>query len=388
MSYSINHIAQIIIASTTQPLDAYIDYLLIDSRKIIVPKTSLFFALTGPRKDGHSYIKEVYNRGVRNFVISQNIETTNYPEANFLLVNDVLKALQTLACVHRKQFTYPVIGITGSNGKTIVKEWLYQLLNDDYNIVRSPRSYNSQVGVPLSIWQMASQHTLGIFESGISTINEMAELEKIIQPTIGILTNIGKAHSEGFINEEQKLKEKIQLFTNCQTVIYCNDIEAVKKQLFNPIIQLFSWGRKHDATVKIISETKLGNQTETLIFYQGKSFSIIIPFTDAGSIDNAITCVCVLLLLNIPIEKIKQQLLQLQPIDMRMQLKKGINNCNVLNDSYSNDLSSLGIALDYLKQQSGNNKTTVILSDILQSGMADETLYRLVAIELQQRNVQ
>ena len=388
MSYSINHISKIITASTTHLLDADIDYLLIDSRKIIFPKTALFFALPGPRRDGHSYIKEAYDRGVRNFVVSENIEAANYQGANFLVVTGVLQALQTLVSVHRNQFAYPVIGITGSNGKTIVKEWLYQLLNDDYNIVRSPRSYNSQVGVPLSVWQMTNQHTLGIFEAGISTINEMAALEKIIQPTIGILTNIGDAHSEGFTSDKQKLEEKLRLFANCQTLVCCNDIEVDIKQLLNPNTQLFSWGRQHGATLKISSETKVNNQTELIIHYQIQSFEITIPFTDAASINNAVTCVCILLLLNIPTKKIQQKLLQLQPIDMRMQLKKGINNCSILNDSYSNDLSSLNIALNYLKQQSGNNKTTVILSDILQSGMADETLYSLVAIELQQRNIQ
>ena len=394
MPYSIYQIAQIISAQIAPQFDAEIDYLLIDSRKIIFPKTSLFFALSGPRRDGHNYIKDLYEQGLRNFVISQNLEATNYPEANFLLVNNVLQALQTLASVHRQQFSYPVIGITGSNGKTIVKEWLYQLLNDEYNIVRSPRSFNSQVGVPLSIWQMNKLYDLGIFEAGISTVGEMEVLEKIIQPTIGILTNIGDAHSEGFANDIEKLHEKLQLFRHCRQLVFCKDVVADlidfdinNNSIFNDKIHLFFWSRKHEATLKIISESTINNSTELNFLYKNQSSKIIIPFTDAASIDNAITCICVLLLVNVPLDKIGERLLKLQPIDMRMQLKKGINNCYVLNDSYSNDLSSLSIALDYLKQQSGDNKTTVILSDILQSGLENEKLYQQVANELQQRNI-
>ena len=394
MSYQINHIAQLISATALQNTDTNIDYLVIDSRKIIFPKTSLFFALVGARRDGHTYINEVYERGVRNFVVSQPIHEKNYPEANFLLVNDVQKALQILASAHRKQFAYPVIGITGSNGKTIVKEWLYQLLNDAEYIVRSPRSYNSQVGVPLSVWQMTSQHSLGIFEAGISTVREMQALEAIIKPTIGILTSIGEAHSEGFVNDIEKLTEKLQLFRHCKSLIYCKDsvsslmdIEASKMQLFTSDIQFFSWSRKQEATLKILSESATANQTEVHILHQQKFFSLIIPFSDSASVDNAITCTCVLLFFKISFDTIQEKLLQLLAIDMRMQLKKGINNCYVLNDSYSNDLSSLSIALDYLKQQSGNNKKTVILSDILQSGTTDEPLYQLVANELQQRNI-
>jgi alanine racemase len=394
LSYQINHIAQLIAATSSQLVDAIIDYLVIDSRKIIFPKTSLFFAIVGARRDGHAYIGEVYERGVRNFVVSQRIDATTYPEANFLLVNDVLKALQILAYAHRNTFGYPVIGITGSNGKTIVKEWLHQLLNDRENIVRSPRSYNSQVGVPLSVWQMTNQNTLGIFEAGISTIGEMQALEVIIQPTIGILTNIGEAHSEGFASDIEKLTEKLQLFRHCNSVIYCKesvtnliDIEANKAQLFNSSIQFFSWSRKQTASLKILSETTIANQTEVSIFYQETSFSLTIPFTDVASVDNAITCTCVLLFFKTSIEKIQEKLLQLLAIDMRMQLKKGINNCYVLNDSYSNDLSSLSIALNYLKQQAGHNKKTVILSDMLQSGTTDKQLYQVIANELQQRNI-
>lgn len=390
MPYSVQHIAQVIAASNTYLVDASIEYLLIDSRKIVFPESSLFFALTGPRRDGHTYIHDVYERSVRNFVVSQQIDESLYPEANFLLVHDVLQALQTLAAYHRKQFHYPVIGITGSNGKTIVKEWLYQLLQEDENIVRSPRSYNSQVGVPLSVWQMNNQHTLGIFEAGISTVGEMEALANIIQPTIGILTNIGEAHSEGFASDVEKLQEKLKLFTHCKQLIYCKDVLPSGtdiEPLLNPSVQLFSWSKKEAATVQITSETRFQNQTEIAFLYKAQSYSILIPFTDTASVDNAITCICIMLLKAIDIVTLQQRLLQLQPVEMRMQLKKGINNTYILNDSYSNDLSSLSIALDYLKQQSGNTNTTVILSDILQAGIVDEKLYIMVANELQQRNI-
>jgi UDP-N-acetylmuramyl pentapeptide synthase len=223
LRYSIQHIVSIVHATVTNIVDAEVEQLLIDSRKIIFPKTSLFFALHSNRRNGHSFIEDVYKRGVRNFVVDELVDElvdeTKYPEANFLQVSNTLKALQQLVAYHRSNFTIPVIGITGSNGKTIVKEWLYQLLNVDYNIVRSPRSYNSQIGVPLSVWQTNQQHTMGIFEAGISTINEMENLATIIQPTLGILTNIGNAHSEGFESNEQKLQEKLNLFTTANAVI-------------------------------------------------------------------------------------------------------------------------------------------------------------------------
>ena len=371
-----------------------IEHLVVDSRKIIFPKSTLFFALRGPRRDGHEFIKEAYEKGVRHFVISRRIDTYTYPDADFFLVYNALKALQILAAIHRAGFNYPVIGITGSNGKTIVKEWLYQLLNIDYNIVRSPRSYNSQIGVPLSVWQMTKEHTLGIFEAGISTSREMPALVGIIQPTIGILTSIGEAHNGGFVDIKQKILEKMQLFSICKHLIYCResiddhlDIEEIKSNLFQQNIELFSWSRETNATLKVLAEMKSNDSTQVFFTYKSTNYSILIPFTDKASLDNAITCICTLFLLEVPFETIQERISQLQPLEMRLQLKKGINNCHVLNDSYSNDLSSLSIALDYLQQQAGNNPTTVIISDIPQSGLHEEVLYHLVANELEQRNI-
>ena len=371
-----------------------IEHLVVDSRKIIFPKTTLFFALRGARRDGHEYIQEAYDKGVRHFVICRRIDTTNFVGADFFLVPSSLKALQILASIHRAGFDYPVIGITGSNGKTIVKEWLYQLLNPDYNIVRSPRSYNSQIGVPLSVWQMTAEHTLAIFEAGISTSREMPALAGVIQPTIGILTSIGEAHNGGFVDIKQKILEKLQLFAICKYLIYCResiddhmDIEEIKSNLFQQNITLFSWSRETNATLKVLAEMKSENTTQVFFTYKNNNYSISIPFTDKASLDNAITCICTLFLLEIPFETIQERISQVQPLEMRLQLKKGINNCHVLNDSYSNDLSSLSIALDYLQQQAGNNPTTVIISDIPQSGMHEEVLYHVVANELEQRNI-
>lgn len=394
MAYSIHKIADIINAEASLKKDVTIEHLLIDSRRIVFPSTSLFFALSGPRRDGHDFIPEVYERGVRCFVVNKGFDISPFSDADFLFTDDVLQALQNIAAYHRQQFNIPVIGITGSNGKTIVKEWLNQLLQQDYTIVRSPRSYNSQIGVPLSVWQMNDRHTLGIFEAGISTRGEMEHLQKVIRPTVGIFTTIGEAHSEGFKNEMQKVAEKIKLFKGCKELIYHqDDLQAVKG--FSDLqslglaesVQLFSWSRKGAATLSIKKSSLTGSQTFIEFEYKSELHSLTIPFTDTISVNNVTTCICTLLYLGYDLATIQQRILQLQPLEMRMQLKRAVNNCYILNDSYSNDTSSLGIALDHLQQQASGNNTTVILSDILQSGLPEEELYKQVAIELKQRNV-
>lgn len=394
MAYTIQDIATITRAHATIACDATIEHLLIDSRKIVFPTTSLFFAISGPRRDGHQFIKEVYERGVRNFVVNKAFNGNAYPGANFLEVPDVVAALQDLAAHHRSQFNIPVIGITGSNGKTIVKEWLNQLLQKDFSIVRSPRSYNSQLGVPLSVWQMNAHHTLGIFEAGISTTGEMKHLARVIQPTTGVLTNIGDAHSEGFESEHAKAVEKALLFANAATVVFGKESlhrflspEAADKALFPNTKHFFSWSREQDADLKILSEVKHEGQTIITAECNGNDTTITVPFTDRISIDNAITCWCVLLQLNYPEAIIRDRMQMLEPVEMRMQLKKAINNSYLLNDSYSNDLSSLDLAIDYLQQQAGKEKTTLILSDILQSGQYEEALYRDIAAQLAVRGI-
>jgi alanine racemase len=386
LSYSIQNIASIIQAKATVHDDATIDYLLVDSRKIVFPYTSLFFALISDRRDGHDFIKEVHERGVRNFVVYKDFDASKLSNANFLFVEDTLDALQQLAAHHRSQFNIPVIGITGSNGKTIVKEWLYQLLSPDYNIARSPRSYNSQIGVPLSVWQMDSQHSLGIFEAGISEVGEMEYLEKIIQPTIGIFTNIGDAHNEGFVDYGQKITEKLKLFSNTKQLIgKGKDLMPFKS--INPNIHFETWGFSLENGFVLQYIQAEEKKSIVSILHQEKELQFNVPFMDNASVENTITCICTMLVLGYDIAIINQRIALLEPVEMRMQLKKGINNCSIINDSYSNDISSLSIALDYLKQQSGNQQTTVILSDIFQSGLDKETLYKQVVQELKQRNI-
>ena len=396
MSYSLQHIAIIIQAETIPAGDRMVQYLLTDSRKLLFPDATLFFAISGPRRDGHTFIPELYDRGLRSFVVQSSFdEFDKYPDASFFVVKDVLKALQQLAAFHRSQFHIPVIGITGSNGKTIVKEWLYQLLNSDQQIVRSPRSYNSQIGVPLSVWQLQSIHTLAIFEAGISQPGEMDALQQMIQPSIGIWTNIGTAHNEGFSSEREKALEKAKLFREVDLLIFHRDgiaphcyPNAQDKTLFKDSIRFFSWSRHESADLKVFSEKRIDHQTMITALYQQHTISITIPFTDRISIDNAITCWAVMLAQEYGLEVIQQRMLSLQPVDMRMQLIKAVNNCYLLNDSYSNDIASLELALDFLVQQAGNNTTTVILSDILQSGIPDQRLYQMVLEKLNRRGVQ
>ena len=394
LKYSIDHIARIV-GSSSKVGDSTIEYLLLDSRKIYSPATSLFFALKGNRRNGHYFIAEVYKKGVRNFVISEGADPVAYPGANFILVKDTLEALQQLAAYHRKQFNIPVIGITGSNGKTIVKEWLYQLLHEDYTIVRSPKSYNSQIGVPLSVWQMSEQHTLAIFEAGISKPGEMEKLEKIIQPTIGLLTNIGEAHSEGFPYAEEKAKEKIKLFARCPAIIHSRDnlpgefsLEFFHIETWSrDDIAFYLWSKERPAWLSItgIDKSKLSSTIHAI--HEEKNISITIPFTDDASVENAISCWGVLLVLNVDQKKIEARMKNLQPVNMRLELKKGINHCHIINDSYSADLSSLEIALNFLNQQKAGSQKTVILSDFLQSALKDEELYIIILENLKKHNV-
>ncbi|MFB6455511.1 bifunctional UDP-N-acetylmuramoyl-tripeptide:D-alanyl-D-alanine ligase/alanine racemase [Chitinophaga sp. Hz27] len=371
-----------------------IENILLDSRKLIFPETSLFIPLVSTRRNAHQYIDELYKKGVSNFIISEAVPLEKYPKANFILVKDTLHALHALVAWHRAQFHIPVIGITGSNGKTIVKEWLFQLLEKDYNIVRSPKSYNSQIGVPLSVWQMQPEHQLAIFEAGISQPGEMVNLEKIIRPNIGIFTNIGEAHSEGFLNIRQKINEKLILFMKSDILIYSKDylvlnecVLSFHNQMGEEGPELFSWSRKTDADLRILSTEKQDYHTTIEALYKGEHLNIRIPFTDEGSVENAIHCWALMLYLGKEQEVIQQRMDLLSNIAMRLELKQGINNCSVINDSYNLDLGSLTIALDFLQQQQQHQIRTVILSDILQSGKSDATLYEEVAGLLKQNGI-
>lgn len=399
MTYTISQIITVIKATPLQQTaEAGIEHILLDSRKLLFPATSLFFALGGPRRNGNLFITELYAKGVRHFVVDESLpenEIIKYPSANFLQVPNVLQALHLLTAFHRRRFNVPVIGITGSNGKTIVKEWLFQLLQPDDNIVRSPKSYNSQIGVPLSVWQMNADHTLGIFEAGISQPDEMQRLEKIIAPTIGVFTSIGAAHGEGFLNIRQKINEKLKLFVNSEALVYPADdpdINDAVNTFTNNVragddFKLFSWSKKEAATLQIISIEKETARTHIAARWNDMDIPFTIPFIDEAAIENAITCCCVMLLLGKSAGVIADRMQQLRPVEMRLELKQGINNCSVINDSYNADINSLTIALDFLQHQQQHPRRTLILSDILQSGKSGRELYTDVAFILQQKHI-
>jgi Alr-MurF fusion protein len=370
-------------------------YLLQDSRRIIHPESSLFFALHTARRDGHAYIGEAYKAGVRHFVVSHPIPLENLGGAGVLLVGNTLEALGNLAAWHRAQCSLPVIGITGSNGKTIVKEWLNQLLGDRYRVVRSPRSYNSQIGVPLSVWQIRPEDTLGIFEAGISLPGEMERLEPIIRPDYGILTNIGAAHDEGFGSRTEKLEEKLRLFGRAVWLIYCQDDPLIHQQVqsfkesIHPGIQLFGWSKRTGTSASLeVTRIHIGEGKTTITAcYQTVSQQITIPFSDEASIENALHCWCQLLLLQVPETAIRAAMENLQPVAMRLELKQAIHQCTLINDSYSADLDSLYIALDFLGQQHQHPRKTVILSDFLETGQPDVEVFGAVAQALKQRGI-
>lgn len=397
--YTISQIASIIKAKAPViKTDTGVEHILLDSRKLLFPAGSVFFALNGPRRTGSSFITELYQKGVRCFVVDESVTDVaakKFSKAVFLQVPDVLQALQQLAAYHRQQFNLPVIGITGSNGKTIVKEWLYQLLQQDQNIVRSPKSFNSQVGVPLSIWQISEENTLGIFEAGISQPGEMQNLARIIEPNIGVITSIGDAHGEGFLNIRQKINEKLRLFVKAGVLIYCADNpdlnEAVNTFKNNvrggDDFKLFSWSKKESATLQVISVEKKETQTAISAKFNEENIQFSIPFTDEASVENAITCCCVMLQLGLNAEQIFMRMPQLRYVEMRLELKQGINNCSVINDSYNSDINSLVIALDFLQQQQQHARRTLILSDIMQSGKSSGELYADVAAILEQKSI-
>ncbi|MBP5797055.1 MAG: bifunctional UDP-N-acetylmuramoyl-tripeptide:D-alanyl-D-alanine ligase/alanine racemase [Bacteroidales bacterium] len=371
--------------------DRIIQNLLIDSRRLDAAGQTLFFALVSQRNDGHKYIEDLYQNGVRAFVVSKMPEEV-HSDACYLLVDDVLKALQQLAAYHRSQFNIPVIGITGSNGKTIVKEWLAQLLSPDYNLVRSPKSYNSQVGVPLSVWRMDETHQMAIFEAGISKPDEMTALQKIIKPTIGIFTNIGQAHEENFISFTQKAGEKLNLFTQTETLVYCMDYYDIQQVIMRAglgkKVHLIPWSRKFkEADFFVSSVEKQEKNTLMALQHKGECYQFTIPFVDDASIENAIHCIVLCLLLKMSKEVLEERLQGLTSIAMRLEIKSGINNCTIVNDYYNSDVNSLAIALDVMNQQRQHQDKVLILSDILQSGKDEHELYGSIAQMLENKGV-
>ncbi len=384
MTFTIKNIISYIHA---KPLGSFDDFIIenisIDSRSLQNNTGTLFFALKGQNHDGHHYIEQLIRKGVRYFVV-ENIPENCIDKASFLIVDNTTIALQETAKYYRSLFDFPVIGITGSNGKTIVKEWLNYLLSPDYSIVRSPKSYNSQVGVPLSIFGTNENHNLGIFEAGISQKGEMLYLESIIKPTIGVFTHIGTAHDDGFTNSEEKIIEKTQLFTNCEVVILQKN-DVIEKHIQSAIFN-WSFTDKNATVFGIIKEQKNGI-TILLVTYNSNSFQIEIPFQDSVAITNVMTCVATLLYLKVDTSIIANRIKNLYPVEIRLQAKKGINNCILIDDSYSSDYQSLKIALDFLEQQKLHPKKTIILSDIFQGGLPIEKLYEKVALAIQNNKI-
>ena len=355
---------------------AVIDYISIDSRSLQNDRNTLFFAIPGPNHDGHVYIEELINKGVEYFVVNLIPEGLE-ANANFLVVDNTLDALQKFAAFYRSQFEFPIIGITGSNGKTIIKEWLNFLLSPDFNVIRSPKSYNSQVGVPLSILGINEKHNLGIFEAGISLPNEMEKLQKIIQPSIGILSNIGSAHDEGFLSVAEKIKEKLKLFLSANVLIM-NKNKTICT-FVNPKIKLFVWSSDDKTADVYITKKKIGEFTQLQVAYREDTFLIIIPFLDQASVENTIQCTMVMLYFGYNHNVIQTRMAQLYPVEMRLKVKNGINNSTLIDDSYSSDFQSLKIALDFLENQKQHKKKTIILSDIFQSGLSNDELYSQVS---------
>ncbi|SHF34394.1 bifunctional UDP-N-acetylmuramoyl-tripeptide:D-alanyl-D-alanine ligase/alanine racemase [Pedobacter caeni] len=385
--YTIDHFAEIIQAKSfiSNP-ELKVTRLVIDSRSVIDPESSLFFALSSKR-DGHEYLEDAYANGIRSFVISDKAYLEKFRDANILLVENVLLALQTLAIAHRDQYDLQVLAITGSNGKTVVKEWLYQLLAADFNIVRSPRSFNSQIGVPLSVWNITEEHTLGIFEAGISKENEMEALQKIIKPGIGILTNLGEAHDEGFASPKDKLLEKLKLFKDAEVFIY-----APEYTLGLPVSELpgqrkFSWSTKQKADLQISFIEPIEGRNYVRAIFKGAEIECLIPFSDRASVENGIICWATLLSMGYSPEEADARLEKLTRVGMRLELKNGINQCSVIDDSYSADISSLAIALDFLNLQNQHPKKTLILSDLHETGKDQTELYTEIASLLKQKNL-
>jgi alanine racemase len=369
--------------------DNRIEEILTDSRKLSTPQQTAFFALVSPRNNGHRFIADLYKRGVRYFLVS-SLPAQKFEGAGFILVDDTLKALQDIAAYHRSVFDLPVIGITGSNGKTIVKEWLWQLLSPEKTIVRSPRSYNSQIGVPLSVWQIRNIHNLAIFEAGISQPGEMGKLARVIKPDIGILTNIGHAHDQFFASHQQKLEEKLLLFQEAETLIYCSDdtlVDSLLSGIDNQRTKLFDWGYREGNKLRITEVNTSGSGTQIDAIFEGRSISIEIPFTDAASVENSIHCWCVMLLLGFGPVVTSERMQQLHPVEMRLQMNAGINGCSVINDAYSFDPDSLQIALDFMMQQNQHDAKCLILSDMRQGELNEPLLYRKIAGMVNAKNI-
>ena len=395
MLYTIEQIRDILKAKGRIVLpDSKVTRLLTDSRSLSFPEETIFFAIKTRHGDGHNYVEELYNRGVRNFVVNSVEKFKKLDNANFIIVDRSIEALQSLATYHRSQFNIPVIGVTGSDGKTIVKEWLYQLTAGNYNVTRSPRSYNSQIGVPLSIWKLNSESTLGIFEAGISRAQEMDNLQRMIRPTIGIVTNISSAHQENFSTMQEKCLEKLSLFRKCEIVIYNADDTLLADSVTRAHLpsREIAWSRKDPERPLYIKSVEKDDTGTTITYnYLTIENSYRIPFLDDASIEDSISCLAAALYLMVPADVIAERMAQLEPVAMRLEVKEGKRGCLIINDSYNSDIASLDIALDFMERRSStlpHLKRTLILADIKQTGESAQTLYRIVLQYLEERRIE
>ena len=396
MQYSLEKIAALTGAQRFGRTEAQIDRLLTDSRSLAFPETTLFFALRTRKGDGHQYIPDLYRRGVRSFVVATLPAdyAVQFPEAAFLRVLSPLKALQRLAERHREEYELPVVGITGSNGKTLVKEWLYQVLSPTMHVTRSPRSYNSQVGVPLSVWLLDERSQAAVFEAGISQPGEMAALRAIVQPTVGIMTNIGQAHQENFSSIEEKCMEKLSLFADTAALVYDADDAVVAQgvEAMGYRGKRLCWSRQQASVylyVKQVAEVEGGLRLTYV--WRGRTCTANLPFRDEASLQNACHCLTAALYLGLTPDEVGERLSRLEPIAMRLEVRRGVRGCVLINDSYNSDVNSLDIALDFLHRRSesaGGTGRVLILSDILQSGVEPAELYDRVAQMVAARGVE
>lgn len=417
MKYSIEKVTTLIGARRIGEADAQIGWLLTDSRSLCFPEETLFFALRSARNDGHRYISDLYRRGVRNFVVeSKGLQETQpkgldgMADANFLVVPSPLAALQRLAERHRDEFDVPIVGITGSNGKTMVKEWLYQLLLPSQKIVRSPRSYNSQIGVPLSVWLLNEQTEVGIFEAGISQPGEMFALRDIIQPTIGVFTSLGAAHQENFRSMEEKCMEKLELMHDTQAMVYCSDNDTVSRCIRRMQYkgEKIAWSQCDEQAALFVKSTNISHSslltphstfhippstinlpqsTKITYIWQEEENCFEIPFIDEASVENAITCAAVALYMGLTPSQLAERMPRLEPVAMRLEVKEGQRGCLLINDSYNSDINSLDIALDFMNRREAAKKT-LILSDIFQTGATPEALYTQVSELVVKRGIE
>lgn len=386
MLYSIEKVTTLIGARRYGTADSAISWILTDSRSVCFPEDTLFFAIRSERNDGHRYIADLYRRGVRNFVVETLPEdyATAYADANFLRVPHTVEALQRLAERHRDEFNIPIVGITGSNGKTVVKEWLYQLLSPQMVVTRSPRSYNSQIGVPLSVWLLNERSQVGVFEAGISQQGEMDALHDIIQPTVGVITNLGTAHQENFSSMEEKCMEKLKLFHDSKAIVYPYDDETVRRCVASLDYkgERIAWSMTEpNARLYINKVEKSGITTTVHYTFDGRPGSYSLPFIDEASVANSVTCAAVALYLGLDGSQIAARMAVVEPVAMRLEVKEGRHGCTLINDSYNSDVNSLDIALDFMSRRPDHagRKRTLILSDIYQSGKDGEALYKEVS---------